>query len=125
MAILGLTLRVLNPVVSPSPESEVMLEAIAENKGDRWLDLKLETSDLYIDGAPSLEWRLAIGNGPRDPKEGALPPGDKVEFRRNLSPSILKTPGTHELRLSILGTDSAPVTVELEAAPDSGGGDRQ
>jgi hypothetical protein len=85
-----------------------------ENEDDRTLDLQLPASRLSVDGRYLQAWNLAIGNGARDARESALPPGGSVEAARVLGRSLVDAPGEHEVSIEVLGVRSEPVRVVVE-----------
>jgi archaellum component FlaG (FlaF/FlaG flagellin family) len=92
---------------------EVTITAIVENTGSVALDVRSQEAELLVDGALSLEWRLAIGNGPRTPGESALAAGERTTFQRRLALSGLRQVGEHELVLRVAGGMSPPVSVSI------------
>lgn len=108
------------------PGASLAITGTARNCGSAAVDLRLHESDLYVDGEPSLEWKLAIANGARYPEEDSLPPGAQLDFRRNLGASILRGPGEHILKLRVLNRESPSVIVSRRTAggdDDGGHGD--
>jgi hypothetical protein len=104
----------IDPVVV-SEHSEFDIRGAVRNLGSRDLDTRVYASALLVNGEPSGTWSLAIMNGLRDEWEFALPPGQRVEFRRLLpASSLLRGPGRYELILDVGGVRSAPVTVECQ-----------
>jgi hypothetical protein len=64
----------------------------------------LDRSSLFINGALSHSWELAVGNGRREPKWFNLPPGEKIAMTwPTLGQSLFKNPGSFQLQLK-LGT---------------------
>ena len=68
--------------LTPKTLATLTIRGMVTNLGTRPVDIQSYSSDLLVDGAPSMAWSMAIGNGPRDQKEEALPPGDLVVFQR-------------------------------------------
>jgi hypothetical protein len=107
--------------VTPERVDEGRLEELTvrvrvENEDDRTLDLQLPASRLSVDGHPLQAWNLAIGNGARDARESALPPGDSIEAARVLGRSLVDAPGEHEVSIEVLGVRSGQVRVFVEPA---------
>jgi hypothetical protein len=108
--------------VTPIPDElgrarePVRLRASVTNLGRDTIDTELYRSTLFIDGEPSFDWGMAIGNGAREPLELELPPGQRVEVDRILS-GLVKEPGDHKLVLEVRGVRSQPST--LRVAPNS------
>ena len=96
-----------------SGDTPLAIRGTVRNVGSSTLDTEIWASTLLINEKPSENWPLAIANGLRDEKEFALPPGERVEFRRVLpSSSLLSAPGRYELVLVVHGVRSAPIVVE-------------
>jgi hypothetical protein len=91
----------------------LMIDGAVTNLGDRPVETHIWASKMLVDGESSLAWQLAIGNGTRDPRELSLPPGERVEFSRNMGDSLFQTPGDHTLVLRVQGVLSPPVKVHL------------
>ncbi len=86
------------------------------NLGAETIDTRVRTSELRVNGESLPTWGLAIGNGPRDEREYALPPGERVEFSRVMGDSLFHGPGDYEFVLSVLGVDSESARVSLIVA---------
>jgi hypothetical protein len=100
---------------SVSERSQLDIRGAVRNRGALDIDTRIYASDLVVNGAPSRSWSRAIANGISDEREFALPPGERVQFRRLLpASSVLPGPGRYELVLSVHGVQSAPVTVEWQ-----------
>lgn len=94
-------------------DSRLEIRGTVHNITAAVIDTDIIRSTLLVNGAASDGWSWAIANGLRDGREFALPPGEKVEFRRTFpSSSILPGPGRYELVLLVLGIRSTPVTIE-------------
>ena len=52
-------------------------------------------SDFLVGGASSHLLNLAFGNGAREARWSALPPGDEVSDQRNVGPRLFRAPGTY------------------------------
>ena len=87
------------------------VEAEVTNLGQDVVDPGLAGSTLLVDGERSVSWNVAVGNGAREAKASALPPGESVSVRRVME-GLVRGPGDHELVLEVAGVRSAPVTVE-------------
>lgn len=90
-------------------EGSTMITGRIRNLGDAVVDPQVFASELLVDGQPWLNWRLAIGNGTIDERLVALPPGDEVEFSREVDLSSAG-PGSHRLVLRVLDAKSPPAT---------------
>jgi hypothetical protein len=86
------------------------------NEGSETIDTQLPSSTLLVDGRPSSSWNLAIGNGARDARESALPPGQTVQAARIMGDDLVRDPGEHEILLEVRGVPSAPARVVVDAA---------
>lgn len=100
--------------VSPADLDELRVRVAVTNESDEPVDLELPSSTLLVDGKPSLNWSLAIGNGARDEREYALPAGESVSAERVMGGSLVREPGEHEVTIEVLGVRSAPVRVVVE-----------
>jgi hypothetical protein len=69
---------------------------------------------LTVNGAPSMAWNLAIGNGARDPSWFQLPPGKTVAMSWPLGKELFPKPGSYHLVLSCDGHD---VATDVEVTP--------
>ena len=111
---LRVTLTVTPERIDQGALDDLTVRVRVENEDDRTLDLQLPASRLSVDGSPLQAWNLAIGNGARDARESALPPGDSIEAARVLGRSLVDTPGDHEVSIEVLGVRSEPVRVVVE-----------
>jgi hypothetical protein len=102
--------------VDESALDELTVRVRVENEDERTLDLQLQASRLSVDGHALQAWNLAIGNGARDARESALPPGGSVEAARVLGRSLVAEPGEHEVSIEVLGVRSDLVRVVVEPA---------
>ena len=95
--------------------SEVRIRGEVRNVGSVVTPARSESSLLLINGEPAANWPLAIGNGMRDPREFALPPGEQIEFQRTLpASSLFQRPGKQEMVLVVEGVPSPAVTIEWQ-----------
>lgn len=89
----------------------------ATNQGDETLDPELYRAELFVNGKWSKVWSLAIGNGKREVKWAALPPGEKVSMTwSSIGESLFPNPGTFKLLLRYGDTELAPIQVRVLAA---------
>lgn len=96
-------------------DSELDIGGEVLNTGLATIDTRVSASVLLVNGEPSQNWPLAIGNGIRDERESALPPGEQVEFHRRLAASsVLRRHGPQEMVLVVEGVRSPSVTVQWE-----------
>jgi hypothetical protein len=89
------------------------IRGIVTNLGSHTVDTQGYASELLVDDQPSMAWSMAIGNGARDARERALPPGERVELKRVMGSGLFKEPGDHTLVLRVRGVASNPVKVHL------------
>lgn len=108
------SINVYPKLIDNKKKDELSISGYVTNIGVVPIDIMLHSSELCIDDMPSFEWSLAIGNGTRDPKEESLPPGDRVEFSRNLAGSVFASAGVYSLQLKVLDCKSPAVTVVVK-----------
>ncbi len=84
------------------------------NEDTETIDLQLPSSTLLVDGVPSRSWNIAIGNGAREARESALPPGDSIQVARVMGDGLVREPGDHEAVLEVRGVPSPPAHVVIE-----------
>jgi hypothetical protein len=113
-APIDVALDVEPTTVSQATLDELTVRGVITNHGDAAIDTQLIASELLINGQPSFAWGLAIGNGYRDMRETALPPGEQVDFSRVLGKSLVHAPGDYEIVLRVLGVDSGPVQIHVQ-----------
>ena len=107
----------VDPVeVTPTTIDLATVKGAVTNRGGETIDTRVRHSELRVNGELLQTWGLAIGNGSRDEREYALPPGERVEFARVLGRELFDGPGDYEVVLNVLGVDSDPVRVTLVAA---------
>ena len=102
------------PARLPAAERDrLALTLTATNDGDEVVDPELHRTALLVDGAPAIAFGLAVGNGRRDDRWFALPPGESVSMTwSSLGEAVLPAePGEHELVLALNGVRSAPARV--------------
>ena len=88
----------------------------ATNQGGETVDPQLHRARLLVNGEESKAWSLAIGNGKREAKWFALPPGETVSMTwSSLGDSLFTRPGLFTLVLDFDETQSAPIQVEVLA----------
>ena len=80
-----------------------MIHFYLVNDGDKVVDPKLTSSRLFINGKECdgkegrINWPLNIGNGPRDDRWEALPPGDYLSFGYAMGDHF-KKPGIYRIK---------------------------
>jgi hypothetical protein len=88
----------VTPAASRRGETrEPSLEFTLVNDGAEVLDPEIALSQLVVDGAVWPDSGLVLGNGPRDARFAALPPGDSLRFTRALGGSFPE-PGVYRVR---------------------------
>jgi hypothetical protein len=108
-----LVVRLFVEPATVSGDSELSIRGDVLNSGVAEVDTRTHASVLLVDGEPAENWPLAIGNGIRDARELALPPGERIEFERRLpASSVLRRQGSHELILMVEGFRSPAVTIQ-------------
>lgn len=86
----------------------------ATNRGSEVIDPELHLTKLFVNGKESRAWSLAIGNGKRDAKWFALPPGEEVSMCwSTLGDSLFPAPGEYTLKLNLNNIESQTVVVSL------------
>jgi hypothetical protein len=86
----------------------------ATNLGCETIDPELFRSQLLVNGRESEIWRLAIGNGRREEKWFALPPGETVSMTwSTMGVSLFPFPGIYTLVIRLDDNESQPQAVEL------------
>jgi len=86
----------------------------ASNRGTEVVDPELYRARLLINGRDSLVWSDAIGNGYREAKWFALPPGDSVSMIwTSMGESFFPRPGVYTLILRLSHIEAAPVVVRV------------
>jgi hypothetical protein len=99
-----------------SERKDFKISISATNRGSQVIDPELHRAELFINGKASKAWSLAIGNGRREAKWSALPPGDTVSMTwSTLGESLFPAPGQYSLVLRHEGTELAPIHVEVLA----------
>jgi archaellum component FlaG (FlaF/FlaG flagellin family) len=84
------------------------------NTGAEIIDADAHLFDLQVNGEPSMVWSLS-GNGIREAKWSALPPGESVSRTwDSLAAGLFPAIGIYKLQLSWNGKMAPLVTVEVE-----------
>jgi hypothetical protein len=88
----------------------------ATNEGGVIIDPHLHEAKLFVNGKESKVWSLAIGNGKREAKWFALPPGETVSMTwSSMGESLLTRPGVFTLALRFDEMQLAPIQVQVLA----------
>jgi len=103
--------------VATAALDSLTVQVSVTNEDTETIDLHLESSTLLVDGLRSLSWNVAIGNGPREARESALPPGESIQAARVMGGWLVRRePGDHEVVIEVCGVRSAPAHVVVEPA---------
>jgi hypothetical protein len=78
------------------------------NQGPDTLDPELHNAKLRVNGEFSIAFMLAVGNGVREEKWFALPPGERADIHWNMW-NLFPEPGTYTLVLDWHGMHEAVV----------------
>ena len=85
------------------------------NRGVATIDPKLSTEcQLAVNGAESMAWNLAIGNGAREKTWYALPPGATIAMSWPLGNDLFTAPGRYHLVITLAGQQA---TGDVEVTP--------
>ena len=99
-----------------SERKNFKISIAATNQGDEVVNPELYRAKLSINGEDSIVWMLAIGNGAREKKWFALPPGETVSLTwPSLGESLFPNPGVFEMVLRYFDTELAPIQVQVFA----------
>jgi hypothetical protein len=86
----------------------------ATNQGDKVIDPELQRAKLFVNGKESKAWSLAIGNGKREAKWFALPPGDTVSMGwSSMGQSLFPAAGQYTLVLHFDNRKLEPIQVHV------------
>jgi hypothetical protein len=114
---IDVALRVEPVQLTVSERKNFKISIAATNRGDATVDPELHRAKLLVNGKESKAWSLAIGNGKRESKWFALPPGETVSMTwSSLGDSLLTGPGEFSLELLFNEAESAPIRVHVRAA---------
>ena len=112
--MIQLSLRAEPASLPVAARDRLQLTLSATNVGMEIIDPELSRADLLVNGERSDAFALAVGNGRREEKWFALPPGDSVSMTwSTLGETVLPGPGDYILVLSLDGEQAAPVTVTV------------
>jgi hypothetical protein len=90
------------------------LSVTAINEGAAVVDPELHRAELRVNGKRSSAFGLAIGNGKRDPRWFALPPGESVTMTwSSLGEALLPGVGQFTLQLKLDDAEAEPVNVAV------------
>jgi hypothetical protein len=94
---------------------ELNLEFTLVNDGEATIDPKIAESRIVVNGQELADSGFILGNGPRDARFAALPPGDHLQFGYALG-DYFKEPGLY--RVSWRGTNFRSPEVAVRVLPD-------
>lgn len=90
------TLTLSSTKLTDETVTDLQVSFALKNGSKAVIDPKITESVLIIDGKPFEQSAMLFGNGPRDARFSALPPGDKIEFTYPLG-YYFRKPGKHVL----------------------------
>jgi hypothetical protein len=116
---IGLELRAEPSQLTVPTRDRLRLSVTATNEGAEVVDPELYRAELRVNGERSRAFALAIGNGRRDPKWFALPPGESVSMTwSSLGESLFPGVGEFTLVLAHDDREAEPVTVSVLPGQD-------
>ena len=99
-----------------SERKNFKISIAATNEGGKVINPQLHEARLFVNGKESTVWSLAIGNGKREAKWFALPPGETVSMTwSSMGESLLTGPGLFRLALRLDEMQLAPIQVQVLA----------
>ena len=107
-------LSVSRPLFHAGATKELLVHFTLVNDGIKTIDPKIEASKIIINGEELDSSGLILGNGPRDTRWKALPPGDTLEFTYALE-DYFKGPGIY--RVSWKGDNFETPTIVFRVMP--------
>jgi len=110
---LSLTLTATPKTLTMAKRARFQVRFTAVNTGARTINPRLHSVRLLVNGRPSTAWMLAIGNGARDRRWYALPPGGSLQMGWPLGKALFPAPGRYILLLQQGTLRSAAVTVTV------------
>ncbi len=114
--MIEVTLRAEPLQLSVAERKYFKISIAAKNRGDGTIDPRLYNAKLFVNGQVSKAWSLAIGNGKREAKWFALPPGQTVSMTwSSLGESLLTGPGDFSLVLLFNNEESAHICVHVRS----------
>lgn len=90
------------------------LRRTATNEGSGPLDAMHSSATFTFNGEASMALDLAFGNGAREMRWTAVPPGESVFDEREMGESLFPAPGTYRIAMTVEGTTS---TAEVRVDP--------
>lgn len=89
-------ISVNRPVFSEGTETQILISVALVNDGDKVVDPRVDSSRLLVNGKELKDWPIVIGNGPRDERWQALPPGDYLSSACDVT-EYFRKPGTYRV----------------------------
>ena len=90
------------------------LRRTVTNDANEPLDAMRSMASFTLNGADSMSLDLAFGNGARESRWSALPPGESAFDEREMGDSLFPAPGTYVIAMTVDGVTS---TVEVRVSP--------
>src|SRR5688572_8906238 len=90
------SLSVSRPLFHVGWTKELLVHFTLVNDGSKTLDPRIESSKIIINGVELEDSGFIFGNGPRDKRWRALPPGDSLEFSYALE-KYFQAPGIYRV----------------------------
>ena len=98
-----------------SQRGSFKLTLSATNTGGQVANPELHRAELQVNGQRSQVFGLAVGNGKREARWYALPPGETVsQTWSSLGESLFPHPGEYALVLGHRGSQAKPVQVQVQ-----------
>lgn len=99
---------------SMSERAVFKISLAATNRGNEIIDPELHFVELFINDQKSMIWNETIGNGRREAKWDALPPGDTVSMSwSSMGESLFPSSGNYILIPYYAGKDLDPIHVHV------------
>ena len=90
------------------------LRRTVTNEASEPLDAMHAMASFTLNGEDSMSLDLAFGNGAREMRWSALPPGESAFDEREMGESLFPAPGTYVIAMTVDGVTS---TVEVRVSP--------
>jgi hypothetical protein len=97
-----------------SNRAQFILRRRVTNTGTTAADAMTPSASFTVNGAPSMELDMAFGNGARENRWQALPPGESAFDEREMGESLFPAPGQYTLTMTVDGANS---TVRVAVGP--------
>lgn len=106
---LAIKLLVSPTQLSMAERAQLTIGLEVENRGPDAVDPQIaQTCELFINGAASVVWNLALGggSGAREPRWHLLPPQQTVSVVWPLGVELFPRPGSYHLVMKLAGQES-------------------